>query len=248
VPTNFLEAAANSGYLSPAVVSGTGNTHTTTTVDTLSFNPQTTGRSAGSLLKGQFVTLGGGGHSPDIVASVASSTSITILAATSSTLTGTAVNIYNYPVLIGGEASALTNGSAVTSSYWNNTGIFRGGSTPSDIDFGIQGDIWFMSGGAFTPSAGGVLAGWFLPSRDGGTNFETIIATPSSTVPAVSRSPDFIIPLDNAAYAAGNVRYGQGRFIAPLPTVPFKVELQNNSGVTMPSTWAVFLAPWAIQY
>lgn len=244
MPTNFLEAAANSGYLSPAVVTGTGNTHTNTTLDTLSFNPQTTGRSAGSLLKGQLLTLGGGGHAPDIIAAVASSTSITLLTATSSTLTGTAVNVYNFPVLIGGEASALTNGSAVTSSYWNNTGIFR--LSPSDIDQGIQGDLWFQAGGAFTPSAGGFLSGWFLPSFDGGTTFETIIATPSSTVPAVSRSPDFIVPLDNAAYAAGNIRYGQGRFIAPLPTVPFKVELQNNSGVTMAATWAVMLAPWAI--
>lgn len=244
--TNFLEAIGNSGYLSPSVVTGTGNTHTNTTLDTLNFNPQTTGRSAGSLLKGQLLTLGGGGHAPDIIATVASSTSITLLTATSSTLTGTAVNVYNFPVLIGGEASALTSGSAVTSSYWNNTGIFR--ISPSDIDQGIQGDLWFQSGGAFTPSAGGFLTGWFLPSFDNGTTFETIVATPSATVPAVSRSPDFIIPLDNAAFAAGNIRYGQGRFVAPLPTVPFKVQLQNLSGVTMPSTWAVCLAPWAIQY
>jgi hypothetical protein len=243
--TNFLQGVNNSGYLSPAVVSGTGNTHTSTTVDTLSFNPQTSGRSSGALLKGQLITIGAGGHAPDIVASIASSTSVTILTPTSTTATGTAIKIYNYPVLIGGEASGLTNGSAVTSSYWNNTGVI----TQTHIDQGIQGDIWFQSGGAFTPNAGGFLCGWFLPSFDGGTTFETIVVpTPSSTVAAVSRAADFIIPLDNAAYAAGNIRYAQGRFAAPLPTVPFKTEIQNFSGVTMPGTWAVFLAPWAIQY
>lgn len=239
--TNFLEA---SGYLSPAVISGTGNTHTNTTLDTLSFNPQTSGRSGGSLLKGQLLTLGGGGHAPDIIASVVNSTSVTLLTATSSSLTGTAVNIYNYPILVGGEASALTNGSALTSSYWNNTGAVR----QLDLDQGIQADIWFESGGTFTPATGGYLAGWFLPSFDGGTTFETTISTPSSTVMAVSRSPDFTISLDNAAYAAGNIRYGQGRFVAPLPSVPFKTAVQNLSGVTMPGTWMIALAPSAIQY
>jgi hypothetical protein len=218
MPLSFLEG---SGYLSPAIITGTGNTHTNTTLDTLNFNPQTTGRSGGSLLKGQLLTLGAGGHAPDIIAAVASSTSITLLTATSTTATGTAVKVFNFPVLIGGEASALTNGSAVTSSYWNNTGII----TQTHIDSGTQGDLWFQSGGAFTPGAGGFLAGWFLPSFDGGTTFETVVATPSSTVTAVS-----------------------GRFIAPLPSVPFKVEIQNLSNTTMPSTWAVFLAPWAIQY
>lgn len=246
MPTNFLEAAGNSGYLSPAVVTGTGNTHTNTTLDTLSFNPQTTGRSAGSLLKGQLITLGGGGHPPDIIAAVASSSSITLLTATSSTLTGTAVSVYNFPVLVGGEASALTTGTALTSSYWNNTGIIR--ISPADLDQGIQGDIWFQSGGAFTPSVNGFLAGWFLPSFDGGTTFETAISTPSATVSALPRAPDFTIALDNAAHAAGNVRYAQGRFIAPLPTVPFKTIVQNFSGVTMPSTWMIAAAPWAIQY
>jgi hypothetical protein len=241
MPLSFLES---SGYLSPAIITGTGNTHTNTTLDTLNFNPQTAGRSGGSLLKGQLLTLGAGGHAPDIIAAVASSTSITLLTATTTTATGTAVKVFNFPVLIGGEASALTNGSAVTSSYWNNTGII----TQTHIDSGAQGDLWFQSGGAFTPGAGGFLAGWFLPSFDGGTTFETVVATPSTTVTAVSRTPDFIISLDNAAYAAGNIRYSQGRFIAPLPSVPFKVEIQNLSNTTMPSTWAVFLAPWAIQY
>lgn len=239
--TNFLEA---SGYLSPAVVTGTGNTHTNTTLDTLNFNPQTTGRSSGSLLKGQLITLGGGGHAPDIIASITNSTSLALLTATSSTLTGTAVNIYNYPVLIGGEASALTSGQAVTSSYWNNTGIF----TQTHIDQGVQGDVMFIAGGAFTPAVGGVLSGWFLPSYDGGTTFETTISTPSATVPALSRTPDFTITLDNAAYAAGNIRYAAGRYVAPLPSVPFKCLVQNNSGVTMPSTWAIALSPWALQY
>ena len=241
---NFLEAAGNSGYLSNAAGSGTGSTHTSTTLDTLTFNPQNSNGGAAALV-GSLIKLGSGGHAPDIVATIASSASVTLLTATSASATGVAVTLFNFPVLIGGEASALTNGSALTSSYWNGNGIV----TQAQLAQAIQGDIWFEFGGAFTPAAGGFLSGWFLPTFDGGTTFETTgIATASSTVPAISRSPDFIIPLDNAAYAAGNIRYCQGRFIAPIPPTGFKTLIQNNSGVTMPSTWAVFLAPWAIQY
>src|SRR5215468_9808760 len=234
-------------FQSPLPQSGTGNTHTNTTLDTLNFNPQTAYR-GGSILKGQYVQIGGGGHAPDIIASVTSSTAVTLLTATSSTLTGTAVTVFNYPILIGGEASALTPGSAVTSSYWNNTGIF----TSQHIDGGNQGDVWFMSGGAFTPPLGALLNGWFLPTIDGGTTFETpTIATPSTTVPAVSRDPDFVIPLDNAAYAAGNVRYSRGRYAIPLPSAvsssssAFKVRVQYWSpSANMPSTWMIALQPW----
>jgi hypothetical protein len=245
MPTNFLAAP---GYLSPSATptTGTGSTHTNTTLDVLTFNPQTTGRSGGSLLKGQFVTIaaGGGGHAPDLIAAVASSTSITLLTATTATASLQAVSVYHYPVLIGGEASALTNGSAVTSSYWNNTGIF----TQTHIDFGLQADCWFMTGGAFTPSLGGHLDGWFLESWDGGTNFGGQIATASATVPALARPPDFTIPLDNAAYAVQNSARVAGRIVAPLPVVPFKVRVQTMAGVTMPATWMVVLAPWAVQY
>src|SRR5215468_6806307 len=102
-------------FQSPPATVGTVNTHTNTTGDTIvGFNPQTSYR-GGSILKGQYVQIGGGGHAPDIIASVTSSTAVTLLTATSSTLTGTAVTVFNYPVLIGGEASALTPGSAVTS-------------------------------------------------------------------------------------------------------------------------------------
>jgi hypothetical protein len=242
--TNFLEAAGTIGYLSPTKGSGTGNTHSSTTVDTLSFNPQSSNNGASAVV-GSLVTIGSGGHAPDIVASIASSASITLVTATSSTVSGTNVSIYNYPVLIGGESSALSNGSAVLSSYWNSNGVIR----QSDLQQALQGDVWFVAGGAFTPSAGGYLAGWFLPTYDGGTTFETDgIATPSSTVPAISRSPDFIIPLDNAAYAAGNIRFCQGRYVVAPPPTGFKVKLQNMAGVTMPSTWAVIMAPWAVQY
>lgn len=242
--TNFLEAAGTIGYLSPTKGSGTGNIHTTTTVDNLSFNPQTS-NNGGAAIVGSLVTIGSGGHAPDILAAVASSSSITLLTATSSTVSGTAVSIYNYPVLISGEASALANGGAVLSSYWNSNGIVR----QSDMQQGLQADLWFVAGGALTPSVGGYLAGWFLPSFDGGSTFESDnIATPSSTVPALSRAPDFIVPLDNAAYAAGNIRYCQGRYIAAPPPTSFKTKLQNMSGVAMPSTWAIVAAPWAVQY
>jgi hypothetical protein len=247
MPTNFLAAAGNAGYLSPAVLSGTAATHTNANVDTIAgFTPNSQGGPAGTgVIRGQYLTLGAGGHAPDIVASVTSGTAITILTATSSSAS-TAINIYNYPVLIGGEATNLIDGAALTSSYWNSTGIFR--QSPSDINQALQGDIWFMCGGAgFTPGLNAHLDGWFLESRDGGLTFDSVLQTPSTTVPAQIRTPDFSIPLDNAAYVAGNTSPMDGRSVINLPTVPFKVRIQNNSKATMPTAWAVFLAPWAVQ-
>lgn len=241
----FLIDAGNDGLIVNAKGTGTGNTNTSTTVNSLSFNPQTS-NGGGAAIVGSLVEIGSGGHPPDILASVATSSSITIVTATSSTVSGTAVTILNNPILIGGESSALTNGSAVTSSYWNGTGIVR----LSDIAQAPQDDVWFFSGGAFTPTAGGALLGWFLPEIGDGSNYESVIATASSTQNAMARSPDFVIPVyqGGTAYAASKISYANGRFIAPPPVTSFKIVLQNLSGATMPSTWAVGLGPFAIQY
>lgn len=234
---NFLWAAGTNGYLSPAPVVVTGNTHTNTTLDSLSANV--------TLPKGTLVT-GSGIPTPDfITATVAASASVTLLSAATSTLTGSTFTFQQFPVLIGGEASALANGSAVTSSYWNGNGVFR---QSVELLQGLFGDVFFQSGGAFTPSVGGVLSGWWLPSFDGGNSFESTVSTPSSTVSALGRAPDFIIPLDNAAYAAGNNRWSAGRIVRPPPNSHNKVLIQNNSGVAMPSTWMVGYGPVTPQY
>lgn len=129
------------------------------------------------------------------------------------------------------ELNTLASGAAATSSVNGASGKFNQASLAS----GIWGSIYFTAGGAFTPTAGGNLAGWFLLSTDAGTTFEALIATPSTTVPALSRAPDFIIPLDAAAYATGNIRWCQGRRVL-LPAESYKILLQNNAGAALPSS------------
>lgn len=138
---------------------------------------------------------------------------------------------------------SLANGSSVVSSVGGTSGVFSQTNTAQ----APQGGIWFQSGGSFTPTTGGYLAGWFLRSPDGGTTFEAT-TTSSATQPPVQRSPDFIIPLFPAAYASGTVSWAQGAEV-PLPWESFKVALWNMSGVALPvSGNVVKLGPVALQY
>jgi hypothetical protein len=125
--------------------------------------------------------------------------------------------------------SALANGAAVTSSVGGaaSNGIF----SQSDTGGAVLTEISMAAGGSFTPNAGAYLLGWFLRSKDGGTTFETMAATPSSTVQALPRPADFSIPLDNAALASGNQKWAMGT--PRLPSGSFKVVLQNMAGVTV---------------
>jgi hypothetical protein len=228
-----------SGILSPAGSNGTGNTHTTTTVDTLNFNPQAIGIGGGSLAKGSLIIGLAGGHGSDLIVTVPTNASVTILTATSSTLTGTAVRAFNYPGLVTGEASALTSGSSLVSSYYVGQSGVGGVLCQSDFINGAFADLLFIAGGAFTPTAGNSLQGWFLRSFDGGNTFEKSVANTANP-----RAPDFIIPLFASAYAAGDQAVAEQ---VPLPSEPFKVELLNGSGVTMPSTWGIWAGPTGVQ-
>ena len=146
--------------------------------------------------------------------------------------------------LLSTELNALASGAAATSSVGGSSGVFSQTNNAN----AIWGSLYFTSGGAFTPTAGGYLAGWFLPSTDGGTTFEALVSTPSATVLALSRPPDFVITLDNAAYASGNIRWCSGRKVM-LPWESYKVVLQNLSGVALPATGNLIkVGPVAIQY
>ena len=135
------------------------------------------------------------------------------------------------------------NGGAVVSSVGGSSGVFSQTNTVQ----ALSGAVWFASGGAFTPTAGGYLAGWFLRSPDGGTTFEAT-TTASATQAPVARSPDFVIPLFPVAYASGQVAWAQGGEIA-LPPESFKVVLWNMSGATIPSSGnTLALGPIAVQY
>lgn len=127
------------------------------------------------------------------------------------------------------ELNALASGAAVTSSVGGTSGVYN----QSNFSSAPLDEIWFTSGGAFTPTGSPILYGWFLKSIDGGTTFESLISTPSTTVPALPRNPDFTIPLDAAAFASGNLKFGT---ISNLPAPSFKVVVQNMSGVALPAT------------
>jgi hypothetical protein len=88
------------------------------------------------------------------------------------------------------------------------------------------GDVSFLSGGAFTPAAGGNITGWFIRSRDGGTTYEYSGAVPT-------RSPDFVISLIPATYAANQQAWSQGIHAVRVPATYFKVYVQNNSTVAL---------------
>lgn len=142
--------------------------------------------------------------------------------------------------------NSLANGGAVTSTVGGSSGVFSQTNNAN----GIWGSLYFTAGGAFTPTAtnGGLFAIWFLLSPDGGSTFETPKATASTTVSALSRSPDAIITLDIAAYATGNIAWCQGRYVK-LPWESYKVVLQNLSGVTLPASGNLIkVGPVAIQY
>ncbi len=142
------------------------------------------------------------------------------------------------------ELNALTSGASCVSSVGGTSGVFNQTSNAQSL----WDSIYFYSGGSFTPSAGAIIALWFLQSPDGGSTFEAAVSTPSTTVMALSRSPDAIISLDNAAFASGNMRWCNG-LIVPATFSSFKVLAQNLTGGALPSTGNLIkAAPVTIQY
>lgn len=134
------------------------------------------------------------------------------------------------------ELNGLASAAVAVSSVGGSSGVF------SQASFGnaIWGSVWFKSGGSFTPSAGGNLAGWWLKSPDGGTTFEKSTAAPP-------RTPDFIIPLNASAYSSGDLVFSSSLVRLPAPSC--KVMIQNNAGVALPSTGNVVTAgPIAMRY
>lgn len=146
--------------------------------------------------------------------------------------------------LLSTELNALASGAAAISSVGGASGVF----SQTNLAQALGLSIYITFGGAITPSAGGGISLWFLPSPDGGTTFESAVATASTTVSALSRSPDAIISLDNAAFANGNIRWASGLHI-PSPWESFKVLAQNNTGVALPATGNLIKAgPVTTQY
>lgn len=125
------------------------------------------------------------------------------------------------------ELNSLAFSSGVVSSAngLSTNGVFNNTLTGQ----AILGDVSFLAGGAFTPTAGANISGWFIKSRDGGTTYEYSSATPP-------RAPDFIIPLVVAAYSTSQQAWSAGTHKVVVPATYFKVYAINNAGVSLASS------------
>lgn len=136
------------------------------------------------------------------------------------------------------ELNALGNGANVVSSVGGTSGVF----TQTNFANAIWGEVQFLAGGAFTPTAGGYLAGWFLLSPDGGSTFEKVVAATD-----MPRPPDFVIPLFASAYALNDISMASG--LVRLPFWSTKLYIGNRSGAALSASGHVIkCGPVAIQY
>lgn len=106
------------------------------------------------------------------------------------------------PVSLFGAAdlSGLANGSCVTSTATALTQASTAFNVPGTNPGGaISADLDFQPAGAFTPGSAGIIGVWLVRSGDGGTTFETALATCSTTQGPFNRAPDFVIPFVPAA-------------------------------------------------
>lgn len=136
------------------------------------------------------------------------------------------------------ELNALGSGANAVSSVGGTSGVF----TQASFASAPWCEVHFKAGGAFTPTAGGFLAGWWLYSPDGGSTFEKVVAATD-----IPRAPDFVIPLFASAYASGDIAQALG-----LVRVPFwstKLYIGNRSGVALSASGHVIQAgPVTLQY
>jgi hypothetical protein len=127
--------------------------------------------------------------------------------------------------------NGLASGSRAISDTTADTGSF----TQSSFSNSQYGTAYFTTvTTGWTPTAGGCFACWWLPSYDGGTTYEVESrTTPSTTVPAVARAPDFIIPVytGGTAISAADVFFAQGPFA--FPYLQSKLIVQNMTGAAL---------------
>jgi hypothetical protein len=127
--------------------------------------------------------------------------------------------------------NALASGARAISDTVADTGSFTQASF-SNAQYAMAYFTTITAG--WTPTAGGCFACWWLASQDGGVNYEVESrTTPSATVPAVARAPDFIIPVytGGTAIAIGDVLFAQGPI--PLPYLQSKLVVQNMTGAAL---------------
>lgn len=137
------------------------------------------------------------------------------------------------------EMNSLASGSTAVSTVGGVSGAF----TNSFTFQGMIGEVYLTLGTIGSAMAAGAnLAGWFLASPDAGSTYEhTVINS------ALSRPPDFLIPLPATTNTAGWIYKGAGPIM--IPALIFKVYVQNNSGQAFAASGNTLkLAPYAMQY
>ena len=143
------------------------------------------------------------------------------------------------------ELSGLVNSTSastglVTSSVNGSSGLFTNANTAQ----AIWGEIFLTLGAIGSAlSAGANIAGWFLTSPDSNTTLEATTLVPP-------RSPDFIIPLPATTISASATIAYKAPGLVRIPSLQFKVLVQNNTGQTLAnsSNNVLKLAPIAVQY
>ena len=144
--------------------------------------------------------------------------------------------------LMSTEATTLGSSVVVLSSSGPN---LNGVYTSSLSGQSVWGEVFFTCASTFsgTPLAGGNIAGWFIPSYDGGTTYEST----NQWLPAPPRAPDFIIPFSTTVGVVANSIYKANGMVR-FPALTYKVAIQNNLGVAIGSTNTLKIAPIALQY
>jgi hypothetical protein len=135
------------------------------------------------------------------------------------------------------ELNSLASGSVALSSVGGSSGKFTNANTGA----AIWGELFLTLGTIGSAlQSGANVAGWFISSSDSGSTYEKSSAAPS-------RPPDFIIPLPAATISAADQFKAAGKIL--LPSVQFKVLLQNNTGQTFASSANTLkLAPISVNF
>lgn len=128
------------------------------------------------------------------------------------------------------DLNALGSGACVTSTASALTQTSSNSFNATSPGGAIQADLDLQPAGAFTPTAGGIIGVWLLRSGDGGSTYESTLATCSTSQGPLNRAPDFVIPL--AAVAVTNSSHVAST-VGTLWPGTYKAVAWNNSGTAL---------------
>lgn len=134
----------------------------------------------------------------------------------------------SYLTLMTTELNSLATAGVIVSSAngLSTNGVFNNTLTGQ----GIMGDVYLTIASAVTTvTAGAGLSGWFMVSPDAGTTYEQVTLAPP-------RPPDFVIPVPIGLLVTPFVYKTVGVHKVPIPATYFKIVVQSNLGVSLPSS------------